>query len=94
MKEKIFPVSSYVAINDDDGDILVKTLPSSEQQLPRRDLEAARSVRKVRLEEEEEEEEAEEEDNLQDRNENQTKKSEEEDGGDGGMAVLPVAGQI
>ena len=91
MKEKIFPVSSYVAINDDDGDILVKTLPSSEQQLPRRDLEAARSVRKVRLEEEEEEEEA---DNLQDRNENQTKKSEEEDGGDGGMAVLPVAGQI
>ena len=90
MKEKIFPVSSYVAINDDDGDILVKTLPSPQQQLPRRDSEAARSVRKVRLEEEEEEEE----DNLQDQNDNQIKKSEEEDGGEGGMAVLPVAGQI
>ena len=88
MKEKIFPVSSYVAINDDDGDILVKTLPSPQQQLPRRDSEAARSVRKVRLE-------GEEADNLQDRNENQIKKSEEEeDGGEGGMAVLPVAGQI
>ena len=90
MKEKIFPVSSYVAINDDDGDILVKTLPSPQQQLPRRDSEAARSVRKVRLEEEEEEEE----DNLQDQNDNQIKKSEEEEGGEGGMAVLPVAGQI
>ena len=88
MKGKIFPVSSYVAINDDDGDILVKTLPSPQQQLPRRDSEAARSVRKVRLEEEEEE------DNLQDQNDNQIKKSEEEEGGEGGMAVLPVAGQI
>ena len=45
-------------------------------------------------EEEEEEEEEEEVDNLQDQNENQLKKSEEEEGGEGGMAVLPVAGQI
>ena len=50
MKEKIFPVSSYVAINDDEGDILVKTLPSPQQQLPRRQSQA-RSVRKVRREE-------------------------------------------
>ena len=57
MKEKIFPVSSYVAINDDDGDVVVKTLPSH-QQSPRRESQA-RSVRKARREEEVETEEVE-----------------------------------
>ena len=37
MKEKIFPVSSYVAINEDEGDIVVKTLPTPHHQLPRRE---------------------------------------------------------
>ena len=91
MKEKIFPVSSYVAINDDDGDIVVNTLPPPHQQLPRRESEA-RSVRKGRLEDRRREEEA---DNLHhDKNDNQIKKSEGEEDGEEGMAVLPVAGQI
>ena len=85
MKEKIFPVSSYVAINDDDGDVVVKTLPPH-QQLPRRESQV-RSVRKDRREEEAETE------NLQDKNDHPIKKSEEEEDGEGGMAVLPVAGR-
>ena len=83
MKEKIFPVSSYVAINDDDGDVVVKTLPPH-QQLPRRESQV-RSVRKARREVETE--------NLQDKNDHPIKKSEEEEDGEGGMAVLPVAGR-
>ena len=91
MKEKIFPVSSYAAINDEEGDIVVKTLPlpHQHQQLPRRQSEA-RSVRKGRREEAEA-------DNPHDKNEPPIRKSEEEEesGGEGqGMAVLPVAGQV
>ena len=88
MKEKIFPVSSYVAINDEEGDVVVKTLPPPHTyQLPRRESEA-RSARKVRREEGEA-------DSPPDKQEQPIKKTEEEEENGGeGMAVLPVAGQL
>ena len=88
MKEKIFPVSSYVAINDEEGDVVVKALPPPHtSQLPRRESEV-RSVRKVRREEGEA-------DSPPDKHDQPIKKTEEEEENGGeGMAVLPVAGPL
>ena len=90
MKEKIFPVSSYVAINEDDGDIVVTTLSPPHQQVSGRESET-RSLRMERLEDRRCEGEAE---SLQVKNDHQIKKIEVEEDGEEGMAVLPVAGPV
>ena len=78
MKERRLPVPAYVAINEDDENIIVNTL-RADQELPSVTQDRVGGVK------------GEAKDSQNDDKKGETKKSEDDDGEEG-LAVLPVAG--